>query len=192
MESLRASLNQPQGKLKAALIPVLALVLATVVWPRGEDGEVYDSAEVSSPASPETGPATRIARTESRRPLPQFDLAATLTYDPFAMPPSLLALTEAPVVPDELAERDASADEASAKTPTADLAALAARQRIQQARQLQVSAIFVDSQGAAALIGSQVVRAGDLLPDGLRVVSIAPEGVKVRLETRQNPPESEL
>jgi hypothetical protein len=43
---------------------------------------------------------------------------------------------------------------------------------------VKLQAIFVDSQGAAAVLDSQVIRVGDTLPSGGRVVEITPEGIK--------------
>lgn len=43
----------------------------------------------------------------------------------------------------------------------------------------QVRAIFKTPQGASALIGDQVFRLGDTLPNGARIVAIGPDGVEV-------------
>lgn len=43
----------------------------------------------------------------------------------------------------------------------------------------QVRAIFQTHQGASVLIGDQVFRVGDFLPNGKRIVAIRPDGVEV-------------
>jgi hypothetical protein len=55
----------------------------------------------------------------------------------------------------------------------------AARQAESLRNALEVRAIFQTPQGASALVGDRVVRAGDVLPDGKRVTAIRADGVEV-------------
>lgn len=44
---------------------------------------------------------------------------------------------------------------------------------------MHVRAIFQTPRGAAALVGDRVVRVGDVLPNGMRVTAIHPDGIEV-------------
>ncbi len=55
---------------------------------------------------------------------------------------------------------------------------------------LQVRAIFQTPSGASALLGDRVVRVGDILSDGKRVIAIHPQGVEVAEQQQAETPES--
>lgn len=160
---------------KLALIAVLAVVLVVVLAVqfggsfgagrpaereerRGESREQRAASGESSPLVTHHSPP---ATPYSSRPWPKLELADVTDFDPFAAP------KPAP----EPSETLAATVESAAAQEEQDAAFL------EQLRQEGVQAVIGSAHnGRAALIGSQIVRVGDVL-GGFRVVGIEPDGV---------------
>jgi hypothetical protein len=155
---------------KVALIPGLVVVLVIVLLPKSEEEPLSVAvAQASSPSEPK-----KLNRS-ALPPLPTVELAEALEYDPFQLPESLQALVQLPA---DIA--DADQDAADAQIRERELAAH--QTRMEGLRQLKVSLVLRTSQGTAAVVNSQVVRVGDELQPGIRVVKIENDSVTVRLE----------
>ena len=158
-------------RIKLALIPVLALGLAAVLfWPKTETVNttqqnpraplpVFPAAAGNQPT---TGPAGKHVWRE-------IDVDEVIAFNPFARPAQIDALFRTESAASQTAEVLAieSTIAAPVTTPPPKRDAVL----------VNVQAIFQSSGIAAALIDGQVVHAGDVLKDGSKIVAITPEGV---------------
>ena len=189
-----SSTSQPcwTQRVKVALIPALALVLVSVVWPSEDETAATMDMESGGPhvadsreAIPQQNggvPTSELIRGQSR-PWPAITLANVVQHDPFAVPPALLRLTTAPGAGFE--DTQGAPPKHSKGTERADrLSQL--QERIETLKKRQVSALLRGSKGATAIIDSKVVHEGDLLEDGVRVVEIGPNGVVLEIEAPEN------
>lgn len=140
-------------KVKYALIPVLAAILGYVLT--REDRDYLESASLS--ANQKVNVSTKIAPVE----WPMFSLDEIAMLEPFQTLKQLEGLAEAGgAVGIESLPIDGAASELT-RGP------------------VEVRAIFQTPNGAAALLGNRVIRVGDVLEDGRRVIAIHPHGVEV-------------
>ncbi len=159
---------------KIALIPILTIVLlwnlstgdeeplgaATVAETADETGST--NSLDSSPAPSELQPAPF-----DTKPWPAVDSETIAEFDPFALSGELEQRSTVPSAP-ELPQPVAAIDEKQSE------------QRIQEAlSHLQLQGIFNGKNGPAALIDSRIVRVGDEIKPGLRVVQITASGIVV-------------
>jgi hypothetical protein len=162
--------KQPIPPWKLALIPGLIVVLIVVLLPRSEEEPL--AVATPAPASSAAGP--KLSK-PALPPLPNVELAEALEYDPFSLPQSLQNMVQLPAEAAAASQADANAMAREQK--------LAEQQaQLEGLRQLKVSLVLKTSQGTAAVINSQVVRVGDELQPGIRVVKIENDRVTVRLE----------
>lgn len=169
MSRVRSSSPFGGGTVKIALIPVLGLILAGVVfWPGDKAG--LPAAAVTHPPAAVKPSAAQPADSDGTRPswpaIRFEDLVAFNPLEPRGAPVS--AQTLAATTDDEYSDEEADAEE----TPVAQPPTVS--------RQLQ--AIYQDARGAAAIVDSRIVRVGDLLDDGSRVSAITAEGVLLERE----------
>jgi len=107
------------------------------------------------------------------RPWPVVSLEQAVRYDPFATPAPFIARAAAA----EQQQQTRAAAEAQRAEQQARANTDARRQEaLETLRALGVSAVLSDGREHVALIGSQVVRVGDVV-EGFRVVAIGPNGV---------------
>ena len=167
-----SKLGATPGKL--ALIAVLAVVLvvALAVQFGGSLGAGRPRDGDRGRESQSPGPAGQLAAQSAQpsedagkghdasRPWPKLELADVSAYDPFAV---RTPVTKPPEPPATTAESDADRAQQD--------------QLLEQLREEGVQAVIGGSRnGNAAVIGSQIVRVGDVL-DGFRVVGIEADGV---------------
>jgi hypothetical protein len=184
-----------------ALVAVLSVVFVIVLVVQFSGGSAAEQAtEPHQARKPQvqTPPAATASRgteatqqgrklQEAGRPWPTLESKEVLSYDPFAAPAGLS--------PD-----NAAADSALEENLEAEAAARqaeAAERRAEQERTLTklqgqgVTAIVgTTKRGRVAVVGSQVVRVGDVL-EGFRVIAIEPEGVVLQLPVAKPSPEPE-
>ncbi len=195
MANPQASSKRAATPRQLVVIGVLAVTLAAVLIaqfgvPSAGPKQADSRGAGAKPAGPATAapapmPATASASAPSvvaparppAPPWPTFSADAAAQYDPFAMPEALTRqLTEARKSPDALK----SNNPASTRNARADsLAAL---------RSKGTAAVLRSERGAAAVIGSRVVRVGDVV-EGYRVVSIDPQGIMLEPIDPHKPPE---
>jgi hypothetical protein len=198
MADPRASSKRAVTPRQLALIGVLAVVLAAVLiaqfggasaGPKQADSQSAGPKPVAPAiAAPAPKPATASAPAPGAvaparppaPPWPKVSADAAAQYDPFAVPEALTRqLAEARKGPDALK----SSNPAPTKNVRADsLAALTAL------RSKGTAAVLRSERGAAAVIGTRVVRVGDVV-EGYRVVSIDPQGIMLEPVDPNSPPE---
>jgi len=183
------------GRRQLALVGILAVVFAVVLFIQfGGDASPVCSGSadrvVSSPgklASSAVAPARNRGASNKQprrkaspgsvaggsRPWPVVSLEEAVRYDPFATPPQFIAQIAA-AEEQQRAQAQAQAHLAQAQT-RADADARR-KEALELLRAAGVSAVLSDGREHVALIGSRVVRVGDML-EGFRVVAIGPEGV---------------
>ena len=168
-----AASTTPTPKWKIALIPILA---ATLIWNlsgsgTGSSNASPEFAAEDTNASVSSGAARLDSLVESLPPWPQFSLEQLVKHDPFALNGELKSLTSKlnPTVASEL-------DEGSIQ-PTGG-----ARMTLDElSKKNPVTAVIDGPRGRAAIIDSRIVRVGDVLEDGIRVVGIQKSGVIVEI-----------
>jgi hypothetical protein len=173
-----------------ALIPVLGLVLLFVLWPSSSEPSTDSAATAVAPeatASSATtsapvqeaasGPATSSSNQPKKWPV--IELATILQHDPFAQ---LAALSETAVAGTPPSQPGGEQPSTEAETAASQELQKRLLDRLAGLKQKHVSALFVSQRGASALIDSKVVREGDLLEEGIRVVAIGTDGVVLRIE----------
>lgn len=160
---------------KIALVPVLAIVL---VWNLASPSKqpldaATDEQTASDVVAPETSAEVVTATLLKQRHLqqpdwPTVDARTIAEFDPFALS-------------GELAERSiATPPVVEAAEPVAAAEAAQKQQQIEEAiARLNVQGIFKGSNGPAALVDSRIVRIGDEIEPGLRIVEITASGIVV-------------
>ncbi len=158
---------------KIALVPILAIVL---VWNLASPSTRTLDATIAEPSDPEdatiktTGPHLAAAPFELPQPQlktwPTLDADTIAGFDPFALSGALAqrSIVVAPThrVKEHVAESEATREKTQLE---------------EAARQLNVQGIFKGSSGVAALVDSRIVRIGDEIEPGLRIVQITPTGI---------------
>lgn len=169
--------ENPTPRWKVALIPVLGTVLLLVLWPAGGTKTQLERHRPAPSGGRDAHPEQ--AQGSGLPPLPHFDVSTALDFNPFETPDSIRELIQGPSEPaPELVDADVAAQEqADQAQATAD--------RLQK---LRVSVVLTNPSGRrgeaseAAIIGARVVRVGDVLDGGARVIRIDSNGILVRLE----------
>ena len=169
--------ESPRNRLiKIALIPVLAIVLIVVMLPGSEQTDpefgLSDEAQATLDASGtggtiiEVGPESEAA---DARAWPELSLRDILSHNPFEVPRALDPTPdEVPVALEEAAA--VAAEQKQAEELSGTIAAL---------KQTGVGMIFRGKGGTSAMVGSRVIREGDMLGENLRVLRIDEKGVVV-------------
>lgn len=156
---------------RLAAIPLLVVVLIGVLcWPSGDSDATVEVAALAPNAAP-----TRQA--EKNQPAtskwPKARLEEVIAFNPFEppMPEKVQQLPE-----DLLAEADAleraRADQADAPTSQRELP-------VTTVPIGKLQAIYFDTHAAAAIVDSKVLRVGDELPGGRRILEITAQGLKL-------------
>ena len=191
------------------LIVVLACVLVYMIWPGSSSSDAPPSNGPIRLVTPETQPAKtqasatltdtntveRFFRFQDRWKRPSSFKTSLFRNDPFQ---SLVrqkndtanlaaaASTNPPVV-DPNAARLAAAEAAAKLAAEKERRTLEAeaelKDRIAALNLNSVNAIFQTEKGTSALVGDKVIYEGQLLDGVLRVVSIRPSGITVRVES---------
>jgi hypothetical protein len=141
-------------KVKLALIPILACVLGYTM--------LSDTAYNPVASINNEQPKERFVGTSKKSDWPEFNLEEIALLQPF---PTLNELDRIDAT-EGLRDSTLNAEDTSSEVGTAGALA-------------QVRAIFQTPQGASALIGEQVYRVGDFLPNGKWIVAIRADGVEV-------------
>lgn len=168
---------------KLGLIPVLVGVLVWVIWPAGDDSpRVATAAKKPKPAAnPQAEKPRKMSQLPWEKDWPEYELAEILETNPFALPRELHKLTyRPPVVADTVVQ--VQPVEADSEEERREAAAEQLEARMAVIRKKQVSALFINSAGRSALVGSKVLHEGDLLEEGVRIVKISHDGITVQFE----------
>jgi hypothetical protein len=164
---------------KVALIPVLSLVLFKVTRPSPSPdptGDVVVAVDGAAPAADRAQPNRTL-------PLPELTLSDALSCDPFRSLSIPTRPAEAPLQP--------PADDMPEPPPAASPPVNRLAERAATLKQLKVSAIFPSAKGGAALVDSKLVRAGDVIAPGVRVVEVRRSDILVRVEDGETAPSTE-
>lgn len=143
-------------KLKLAMIPFLASLLGWVL--------MRDSDNLPPPAELASMNRESLVSTTKQVEWPEFEVEEIALLQPFQTLKQLEAL------------RAAEMSSGSEAVDPSDIA------QAPQPEVLQVRAIFQNHTGATAILGDQVIRVGDVLPNGKRVIAIRPYGIEVAKE----------
>jgi hypothetical protein len=171
-------------RVKWLLVVALAAVLLAVILWGGDAPPAQATAARQGAAAHRSAPASgktlgnTVKKTTTRKPRsrpnvtiqPEDELEMTLKCNPFALKPALQRQLPGNIEPDDEQARKELAEKARAH---------AVQQRLSEFRGKKVSVLLRNSDGgAAALIGSKLVREGDII-EGIRVLSISSDGVVV-------------
>lgn len=151
--------------LKMALIPSLVLVLVAVVcWPTKKQGDAIQTTLMTSDVSNKS--ATKPATVKPSK-WPTMLLEEIVAFNPFDPHPVL------PPV-------DAHEELNTLGEPTVSNEKQSTREALPRpAPSGTLQAVYFDAKGAAAILDSKVVRVGDVLPSGDRIVEITAQGIKL-------------
>jgi hypothetical protein len=153
-----------KDRVKRIAIPVLICAFAAVILRPL-------LAAKSTPTEIDTGRSKqRIhALTDSDKPsepsIPRYDLDSLLAFDPFR---PLSNSKEGIAASSDSSEQSDSTDESSEGSEIAETSA---------GSSVSLKAVYEDSSGKTAIIGSRIVRVGDVLDNGYRVQLITRDGV---------------
>lgn len=155
--------------IKLGVIPLLVVVLVATLW--------YGSRPLPS-STPEGVAALSTRSRKARQPAaqktkpdwPKFDLNEVIAVSPFGPRTPFGAPT-----PTESESTESTAID-SVPPPKGD------QQRTLTAADGELQAIYQTSSGAVAVVNSRIVRPGDLLAEGVRVVEITNDSVVVESE----------
>jgi len=156
------------ARVRIALIPGLAAVLIGVLcWPSTEPGSVEPSTVVTaaSPSAPQPASDPGLEQTWK-----DIEIAQAKENNPFAglgLPNASQALELNP----ESASQQTPSNRSSSQLD--DAATI---------RTLRVQAVLHTEDGFCAVIDGKVVRIGDSLPDGIKVLAISHDGIVVRAD----------
>ena len=160
MSTTSVSPRTPQQWAKLALIPSLVLVLLVVLcWPTEDDADAAGQPVALVPGAAHPSPNKQPAGARSK--WPKARLEDILELNPFEPPPAPPTVEALPETNDQ---RDAPSDE-PAQRPMVPIGKL--------------QAVYFDAHGAAAILDSKVIRVGDTLPNGRRIVEITSRGIKL-------------
>ena len=148
-------------RIKLALIPVLGLILVAIAfWPAKTEG-VPASAATSSLSAANSAAALNQTAAGPSPIWPEIRLDDLVAHNPFE-PRSVPVPKEMPAAsPTAAGNPDPAPAEPPAHPPG------------------QLQAIYHDARGAAAILDSQIVRVGDVLEDGSRIVAITSQGIEL-------------
>lgn len=154
--------KHPSNSIRLLLIPVLAMVLLAVVcWPTAKQANL---ASLQLPLN-SVEMAPQLGENTANRPVwPVVHLDDVISCNPFQ--PLLMNSAEASIAmhDDAGTEEIENTDSKAASVPSTPGT---------------VQAIYFDARGAAAILDSRVVRIGDILANGSRIVSIHAQGVSL-------------
>ena len=176
MISLKSPTANQRQRWKAALIPLLGLVLvAVLLWPepieRPAASDARSAVATRSPAALVSASSAIESASEGDR-WPQVELEAITAVNPFVRPPAIQRLLDKPVKPKDVEVSGSSnGDPQPPQTASSTTVSAAEPPPVDD---VKLQAILASDGGRTALIDSQIVRPGQLLPNGYRVVDITP------------------
>lgn len=175
LESVRRSVGQA-ARWKLILIPVLACVLilritfAVGVFGQSDDDtattEQSESLDVQAGTALKLLAQLRNVKKSSGNQLDELSLERVLNYDPFSLQGLLKERSEIPKTIDAMLSAGDSKDDEESADDSPGVAH-------------EIKAIIDGPRGRAVLIGSRILRAGDTIEEGLRIVEIQTDGIIV-------------
>ena len=186
--------KSPKALLKMALIPALILVLVAVVfWPSG--GETVSTETSLVPAIATTNSTKTDAKLVAVKwpSVPLNELVAFNPFEPYEVPPT----HEEPVTyetqptaglgaftklfsSDTLGAFKTFWPSSVSQTMSTSNNKSTSNDRATRYTSIgTLKAVYFDARGAAAILDSRVVRVGDTLPSGQRIVEITEQGIKL-------------
>jgi hypothetical protein len=162
MSNTVAGRTSNSNLMRLLLIPVLCVVLLAVLcWPAAkQDTSASAPLQTSEDAVQK---ASELPSTKTKRPeWPVATLSDVVAFDPFQPLNSLATVAPIEVQDNEPIDNINSNDDDALEKPKSVVA---------------LQAIYFDKRGAAAILDSRVVRVGDVLANGSKVVGIHAQGV---------------
>lgn len=156
---------------KVALIPILLVVFGYVLWPAADRIPGVAPGGHVATATAQVSPSGKGVVVP---PLPKFDVEVAVGFNPFQTPTAIRDLIHG--IP-ELEQVDSAAELLAAQEQVSQQEA-----RMDKLRRLKVSLILSGKEGKAAIVGSKIVRVGDQIEPGVRVVRIDDGGLLLRME----------
>ncbi len=160
MKMIALDILVDRKKIKLAAIPILLLVLVCVIaWPNGKPSQVELSPLNSLAVDTNIEPLQAVTAHKILWPEANIEeIAAFDFFKPLEKPKAI---------------------DTAAMSPTANLEddKILTRDRIEL---VKVQAIYRDQRGAAAIVDSRIVRVGDSLSEGARIVEITDREVFVK------------
>ena len=165
-------------KRKMALIPILVGILIWNLSGSGDhagSGATADSATQSAQTLTETDGLSRQLRSNQNRALlknwPPFELEDMVKFDPFSLTGALAERSGLQDAEQLLASQPKAESKISPGTPDEN----------PDSSQNPVRAVTIGQNGAAALVDSRIMRVGDQLEDGIRIVAIERNAIIVEM-----------
>lgn len=178
---MKLQTSKPSGqtdKRKMALIPVLA---AFLIWnlTSSDDNSRQGSASesVSRTAQTLTEAEAMIAQLKKnqeraeQKNWPHFELNDVLEFDPFSLAGTLAERSGVQPAEQLVAAADTAASNPSADSPPTE----------PDPKENPVRAVAIGRHGAAALVDSRIVRVGDEVEEGIRIVAIERNAIVVEM-----------
>lgn len=151
--------------LRLLAIPALLIVLVAVVFWPSQAGSGTDESSVPTPRAARVRTAALVS---INTPVwPAAHIEDIIAFNPFTPP--------IPAPAPAAAGADPQDPESAAGEPSAERRRAAELQNSNG----KLQAIYIDDRGAAAIVNSRVLRVGDLLPGGDRIVAITPQGIQL-------------
>lgn len=164
MSNSKAASTKKFNPVQMVLMPVLGLVLVAVLfWPKANIAAPPAVAIMTVDQGDTRGTATQ--EVKQSRIWPVTSLEDVLAFDPFQPMKSQLSQLTSPVVPQSTQIDRLKNDTREDVVSPSNLGAL--------------QAIYFDTRGAAAILNSRVVRVGDVLANGSKVLEITAKGVAI-------------
>lgn len=168
--------SNSSDKRKIALIPILVGILLWNLSGSGEDVKTADrvvenSEKTLTEAESLIQQLKKSKEQASQKNWPAFDLDEVVEFDPFSLVGTLAERSGLETNADLLKEESVADSESSAE------AAESSDDPIEN----PLRAVAIGKNGAAALIDSRIVRVGDELEDGIRIVAIEQNAIVVEM-----------
>lgn len=154
----RPGKRTPQQWLRIALIPTLAAILLVLTRSLVTGDSQAVEALAMEKGEVNSLPTSVVPAATSK--WPEMKLADVIAFDPFELPKTEQT-RETTVV-------SSAMDQNAPNRSAAEAASVG-----------EVQAVYIDSRGTAALVDSKVMRVGDMLPDGRRIVEITTQGIRL-------------
>ena len=153
-----------KDRVKRFAIPVLVCVVAVVIL-RPLLAAKSSTTEIDTGRSRQRNHALAESNKPSEPSIPKYDLNSLLAFDPFR---PLSSRQEGIAASSDPTEISGSTDEGSERPEISDPSAEST---------VSLKAVYEDSSGKTAIIGSRIVHIGDVLDNGYRVQLITRDGV---------------
>ncbi len=175
MSNVRQNAVDPWRRHKVMAIPILALVLAFMMY--RNFARVGTSPPIAPPPRPARVPAPSMTVTSANQVTehnatqwPKLSLDAIIAKNPFGPWNATIASSSATANQSNAAHGTSLRSADSKETPNSS-------EPVENRLNEKVQAVYHDATGTAAIVDSHIIRLGDKLDDGRQVTGIAEDGI---------------